>query len=364
MKTSIRSALALVLSLGLPLGCAGPDSLGETEGASTVTGSGGSGAMFDAGHVAVADAIGAGGSDAGSSPGWDAGAGSDGSGSGSGSGCSDGLYFLDAFGTQYNLAGDAIALDPHEQRGSAPFSFAATGLPPGLAMSSSTGRITGTLGPSAQNGSPYVVSVSISDHDGVVRSTSFRWRVERRALPHYESGAGETVAVTLPPASAAPFAVAVSGLPPGLSVDPGTGAIAGVVAPGASLGSYVVTVTTTGMFTTDTYSFLWWVFGASAPDLPTGPRDQTSWDGDTAALKLPTPPGAPPFTYQVTNLPPGIELDAATATLRGTVLPDGQAITPYDVVVTANASNGIVTTYAFQWSIYTYANQHAAIEVE
>lgn len=342
----------------------GPDAAGSGFDAGAGSGSGfdagvgpgsDAGSGFDAGIGPGSDA--GSGFDAGMGPGSDAGAGSD-AGSGSGSNaCGDGLVYLDPYSAQYNMTGDAVALDPHSLVGTAPYAFSATGLPPGLSIDARTGRITGALAATAYAGSPYRVTISITDsgRPPSVRSVSFNWRIDRRALPRYENTVGDAVNVTLPPASgSSPYVYAVSGLPPGLSSSTADGRITGTISPTTPPGPYTVTVSTTGGSASDSYSFLWWVFGPSL-HVASEPADQNSWEGDAASLKLPVPNGRPNFTYQATNLPPGLQLDASTATIVGAVAPGAQAGSPYEVRVLAMSSDGVATTFAFRWTVYTSA---------
>jgi pimeloyl-ACP methyl ester carboxylesterase len=69
------------------------------------------------------------------------------------------------------LVGTAVTLNNSATGGTPPYTWSATGLPPGLSISASTGQITGT---------PTTVgtySVTVSATGGATRSVSFTWTV-------------------------------------------------------------------------------------------------------------------------------------------------------------------------------------------
>jgi hypothetical protein len=79
----------------------------------------------------------------------------------------------DAEGATVSLS--AHATDPDDDT----LTYAATGLPPGLSIGPATGLITGTISAGAATGSPYSVSVTVSDDDfdTVGDSDTFSWTV-------------------------------------------------------------------------------------------------------------------------------------------------------------------------------------------
>jgi hypothetical protein len=77
----------------------------------------------------------------------------------------------DAEGTVINL--DAGATDPDGD----PLTYAATNLPAGLSINTSTGLITGTISSTAAAGSPYAVSITVRDGPTVDATDTFTWTV-------------------------------------------------------------------------------------------------------------------------------------------------------------------------------------------
>ena len=68
---------------------------------------------------------------------------------------------------------DAGATDPDND----PLTYAASGLPPGLAIDEQSGLISGTIAFSANANSPYSVSVTVRDGPAVDATDSFQWTV-------------------------------------------------------------------------------------------------------------------------------------------------------------------------------------------
>jgi hypothetical protein len=147
------------------------------------------------------------------------------------------------------------AVDPDDPVTS--LTYAAAGLPDGLTIDSATGTIAGTITASAAGGSPYAVTVTVSDSGfpSLATSVAFTWTVARLnsapilASPGTQQTAeGEAVTLQIdavdpdsPPDS---LYFVASGLPEGLAIDPATGVISGVPSFDSAAGSpYLVKVT-------------------------------------------------------------------------------------------------------------------------
>ena len=76
-----------------------------------------------------------------------------------------------AEGAVINLDAGATDLDGD------PLTYAATNLPPGLSINTTTGLITGTISSTAAAGSPYAVSVTVRDGATVDATDTFSWAV-------------------------------------------------------------------------------------------------------------------------------------------------------------------------------------------
>ena len=116
--------------------------------------------------------------------------------------------------------------------GISPYSFTATGLPAGLRISFATGGINGT--PTTSAGSPFTVNVTVTDTIGATAHRSYTLAVNSPlSVSGPTSLPSGTVSVaysaTTPTADGVNGACTwwATGLPPGLTMDPSTGMIAG-----------------------------------------------------------------------------------------------------------------------------------------
>ena len=129
-----------------------------------------------------------------------------------------------------------VASDPDGD----PLAYRATSLPPGLFIDQATGLISGTVARGAAAGSPYVVGIEARDPGNLADAKTMRWSIQ--VAPPNEppvvtnpgprsNGEGESIdlQVTATDSESDPISYTAAGLPPGLTIDPGTGADAGHV---------------------------------------------------------------------------------------------------------------------------------------
>ncbi len=130
--------------------------------------------------------------------------------------------------------------------------YGAAGLPPGLTLDPSTGTVSGTLGYSVSEGSPYSATVIASDDDGVTDTASIHWIVTDTNRPpvvatpgplRTPAGIPVTFAMVGSDPDGDPTGWSASGLPPGVGIDPASGIVSGTIAEDAAAGSpYRVTL--------------------------------------------------------------------------------------------------------------------------
>ena len=143
--------------------------------------------------------------------------------------------------------------------------YSAAGLPTGLAISSSTGLISGT--PTTTTGSPFSVTVTVTDTTGAKGTAAFTWTISPQGA--------NTVTVTNPGSQSGTVGTAITGLqikatdsaagqtltysatlPAGLAISSSTGLITGTPTT-AGTSSVTVTVTdTTGAAGTTTFTWV------------------------------------------------------------------------------------------------------------
>jgi hypothetical protein len=204
--------------------------------------------------------------------------------------------------------------------GFGPFTYMASGLPPGLTLDSQTGRITGTIPQSAVDVSLFAVRVTATDGSNLV-SADFQWTV----LPvisltnpgNRTSSIGDQVNLAIHASSiySQPLTFSAQALPPGLAINSQIGSIIGTVAIGADgASSYSVVVSATDGTYTSSVAFRWTVFPASTstsleavsradPSLGLLPNAESDLNQDSTVVSADGRYVA--FTSYATNLVPG-----------------------------------------------------------
>ena len=257
-------------------------------------------------------------------------------------------------GNQTATVGQATALQLQatDPNGDA-LTFSASGLPAGLQINASTGRIAGT--PTASGTSSVTVTVS----DGALSaSRTFSWTVAAvnvaptmTAPGNQNSTMGQPAVLQLQ-ASDANFNVltySATGLPPGLQIATTTGRIAGTP---TTAGTYNVAATVSDGALTASRSFTWTVAAANVAPVMTAPGNQTGVVGQATAMQLQaTDANNNTLTYSATGLPPGLQITASSGRIAGTPTAAGL----YNV--TATVSDGSLTaSRSFTWSVSVGGN--------
>jgi hypothetical protein len=274
-------------------------------------------------------------------------------------------------GNQANVNGDAVSLqlqandvdgdiltygvDPNHP------------LPPGLRLTS-TGLITGTLGPNADMNIPYNVMVTAGD--GIMGHTvnqTFTWTVAHLGLtnPGNQANADNDTIPTNQPlqlqghdADGDPLTYSASlsnPLPPTLSIS-SSGAITGTFnANDDARSPYTVTVMASdGHGNSASQTFSWSVFAHVTMD---NPNSRSNADNDVVYLPISAsdPEDGDPLIYSASTmhpLPPGLMLDSTTGLIKGQLAGNADVGSPYTVTITATDTNGNYSaSQMFTWTV-------------
>jgi hypothetical protein len=267
-------------------------------------------------------------------------------------------------GNQTNLRGDTVSLQIQgSQANGDQLVYDASNLPPGLSIDDQSGLISGTIDPEASAlNTPYDVTVTATDQDQVA-STSFTWTVSA-ANPapvltdpgDQVNAAGDSVDLALSATDQADntLTCTATGLPPGLSIDPGAGVISGTLPnDAANANPYTVTVSASDGLATSSATFEWTVnvVGLQAPG------DQNNVAGDVVSLPMTaSDANGLPLTYSATGLPPGLSIDPDSGLISGTLPASAASANPYSVnVIASDGTNS--ATQSFTWSVAALALQ-------
>ncbi len=170
---------------------------------------------------------------------------------------------IDPVDDQLNVPGDIVSLAvgaTSAGSGSPTVTYSASGLPAGIGIDSSTGVISGTITASISS-TPLAVTVTADDGTLSVSET-FNWSLVPVVLANPGNqatvgGAAVTLNLSADLASGYTTAYSASGLPNGLSINSGTGAITGTLSSGDTGNSYVVTIGAVAGGVTSSQEFVW-----------------------------------------------------------------------------------------------------------
>lgn len=243
--------------------------------------------------------------------------------------------------------------------GTAPYSWnlVSGNLPTGLSFDPSTGAITGTP---VQSGT-FPLQVSVADgstpsQQATVNATlkigpeppltlAMRAPVKGTAGQPYTTGLGYSGG--LGPYS---WSITSGTLPPGLTLDPGSGMVTGTP---TTTGSYPVTVQLTDSSPTQQTATAALTFTiANTPKLVVQAQTLPSaTQGQSYLASLKATGGAPPYTWQVPGtMPAGLSLDPTTGQITGTST--GHTSRSFKVEVTDSAATPATASRSFNLTVY------------
>jgi len=235
---------------------------------------------------------------------------------------------------------------PAPTGGSTPYTYTSANIPAGLALNATTGQITGTP---TQSGT-FTFPVTVTDADGNTIATNFTIIVrDPLVLTPATLSPGTTgvpyPAQIIPPATGGNgvFTYTASGLPPGLSFNPATREITGTP---TQAGTYTVAVNVSdgeGRTATANYGIIIKdPLLLAAGTLPDGTVNVVYPSQTIPAASG----GTPGYTYEATNLPPGISFNATTRVVSGTPTQSGNFT--ISVKVTDNGGATLTVPYSLK----------------
>ncbi|MEJ8568906.1 putative Ig domain-containing protein [Elongatibacter sediminis] len=214
---------------------------------------------------------------------------------------------IDPIDDQSHEEGDSVSLSvsAFDADGSIVSYSAGGNLPANLVIGSS-GIISGTLAPGSADASPYRVTVTVTDDDGLTAQTAFNWTVQSVSSPntppvitqpedqeHVAGTAVATFSIAVADADGDPVTCSFSGLPAGIS-EPEECTLAGELT--APAGNYTVgVVANDGQEDSEPAHFMWTVTapGSDAnPEVPPAPAAMPSMTPSAASSRVGSTAGA------------------------------------------------------------------------
>ncbi|MEU7906414.1 putative Ig domain-containing protein [Actinoplanes sp. NPDC049118] len=250
-------------------------------------------------------------------------------------------------GFQTGTTGTAVALTVTAGGGTAPYAWTATGLPAGLSMDPATGIISGV----PTSATSTTVTITATDAGGRTDKVFISWNVAyplTATNPEWLDGTvGVGFSLALPAhGGTAPYTWSATGLPAGLTIDAGTGAITGTFTT-VETASTTVTVSDTAGRSADV-SFTWTVVVATTGVVVTKPDTKYSVPHQEIYEPLVAHGGTAPYTWTATGLPDGLSINAATGEITGQISENEQKTR---VKVKAKDATGTVGRTSFKWKV-------------
>ena len=220
--------------------------------------------------------------------------------------------------------------------GTAPYTFSVTAgaLPPGLSLDANTGLLAGT--PTAQG--PSTFTVTATDAGGCEGSASYALTIDcpfitlsPATIPGGEVGSPYNQSLTASGGTAPySYTITAGALPPGLSLDPSAGTLAGTP---VGAGTFAFTVTATdATLCTGSHAYVMTIDCAPVSLGPASLPD--GHEGLAYDVSFTATGGIPPYTFGLVSgvLPAGLTLDPSTGELAG--IPTAAGVYPFEITAT------------------------------
>ncbi len=267
---------------------------------------------------------------------------------------------VSALGNSINFALE-LATTPTES-----VTFLAWGLPEGLTIDPSKGRLSGQ----AANAGTYDIIILVRDDKDNMDSVTFTWTViatENRPptiqQPVSQStavGSDALLEVIAEDLDGDKLNYSAQNLPIGLAIDPATGLILGSP---SNIGTYFVTITVKEVndeTSSDSATFVWYVTAPNnLPPTLANPGDRSNQIGELINLAVQaSDPDGDSITFTAENLPTGTRILTSTGVITGMLTQGGS----YRTTITVDDGRGGATSAGLTWQVQQPNNSPPSIQ--
>ncbi len=276
--------------------------------------------------------------------------------------------FLSPVSPRADGEGDSISFTPSaSDPDNGTLAFSGSGLPPGISVDPSTGRVSGTIRYEAAAESPFSSALHVADPEGATDSVSFTWSVANENLPPTLSAIADrsideatplsvTVDADDPDLPDDALTYSLVNPPPGATISQ-TGVVKWTPGEAAGPGQYTMTVRVEDAASPPAAivrSFQVQVAEVNLPPQIEPIADMALRPGDDVSVAINwSDPDLPAnvVTFSAVGLPPGVSIGSSSGRLHGSIADDAD-LSSGTVSITATDDGfpvgRVITTFSWQ----------------